>query len=77
MLSEAAIESYKINTLIFIFSSAPIYNRSVMTGSYKNKVKICFILPQRFWKKGHISGLIKEKNFVIVINLALLGFFGI
>ena len=51
------------------FFTAPIYYRSVMTGSYKNnKVRICFILPQRFWKKGRMSGLIKKKNFVIVIN---------
>ena len=41
------------------FFTAPIYHRSVMTGSYKNnKVKICFILPQSFWKKGRMSGLI-------------------
>ena len=49
------------------FFTVPTYHRSVMTESYQNnKVKTCFVLPQNFWKKGRMTGLIKEKNFVIV-----------
>ena len=45
------------------FFTAPIYHRSVMTGSYKNNtVNICFILPQSFLKKGtYVWVNIREK----------------
>ena len=67
--SHRKVDIYLKQVDIYIyFFTAPIYRRSVTTGSYENnKVEICFNLKV-LKKRDSMFGLIKGKNLVTVIN---------